>query len=171
MLDQSAAEKVTQQWLIDTLDVFRTKKNIQNDEEEDDNPEVDEEELEMPEVNDIEELTEFNSIHFEANSAMNQETVKEVCKHIWDTGTRLDMGTGSAGLHGGVDGSLNHTGNMIVVSNICEATPLMAADFGSGTGYTGMFLSATTNFNVIGVEVISLLLYIFEPFVNNFMHI
>lgn len=112
-----------------------------------------EEEMELNN-DDMSLIQEFKTLNPpDNNPKMTKEFVEETRKHIWDTSKKLDMSTGTCGIAGGVDGSLNHTATINLVSNIYEKERGIAIDFGSGNGHTAQLIAAVTNFKVIGVEV------------------
>lgn len=172
MIRANADTHIVQQWLLSNLNTFIKKPKIeelvtQNDLSNKNDvgsnigaEDLLENEIDIPEKTDdrmcIIKIQEYNSLDpilLEANPKMHKQYVNATRQYIWDTGTQLNMNTGSCGIAGGVDGSLSHIGNINIVSYIYEAVRGLAIDFGSGTGYTALLIAATTLYFVICVEV------------------
>lgn len=143
-------------WLLEKLEVFQGEKRYFVDTVDTIQDEVNEITITYVDTENhvevISAVKKFDNKILNQNPKLKETMMETIRSQIWDAGNIVDGGSGSCGLLGGVDGSMNHSSTLMCISHVYEASIGIGIDFGSGTGYLALAIAGITNWHMIGVE-------------------
>lgn len=90
---------------------------------------------------------------YKPETGLDPAWMEKIQNEILSADKAENMGAGSCGTAGGVDGSMYNKGILLSVSHTYENKVGIGIDFGSGSGTTALTFAAISKWHMFGVEV------------------